>query len=122
MSHYVLGKSIIVDHAVPFFDALRASATSLTTTTMTLKLKPDSASSPRAPFSWDNLPPSPSVSSPSEAPPSPPTLWLDAKQMKIFGAEPLRPEFGFVRCKDCDKPIQKNAITDHTGECFLISW
>ncbi|EJD01532.1 SCA7-domain-containing protein [Fomitiporia mediterranea MF3/22] len=87
---------------------------------MSLKLKPDSTSSPGAPFSWDTLPTSPSVASPSEPPLSPPTLWLDAKQMRIFGAEPLRPEFGVVRCKDCDKPIQKSAFADHVERCRTI--
>ncbi|KAH8111045.1 SCA7-domain-containing protein [Phellopilus nigrolimitatus] len=87
---------------------------------MSLKLKPTNASSPRAAFSWDNLPTSPSVSSPSEPPSSPPTQWLDAKHMKIFGAEPLRPEFGIVVCKECDKPVLKNVIVEHIERCRTI--
>lgn len=81
---------------------------------MALKLKPVYASSPRAPFSWDNLPTSPSASSISD-PGSPPTQWLDARNMKIFGAEPLRSEFGIVKCKDCDKPVLRSAIAEHAG-------
>ena len=80
-------------------------------TSMALKLK---ASISRVPFSWDNLPTSPSASTVSE-PSSPPTQWLDAKHMKIFGAEPLRPEVGIVKCNDCGKPVIKSAIAEHAG-------
>lgn len=85
---------------------------------MALKLKPSnvpSSSSP-SPFSWDNLPTSPSLSpSAAESLPSPPTSWLSAKDMKVFGAEPLRTEIGIVRCKDCDKAVLKSAVTEHAG-------
>ncbi|KAF8518985.1 SCA7, zinc-binding domain-containing protein [Hysterangium stoloniferum] len=47
--------------------------------------------------------------------PSPPTSWLSAKDMKMFGATPLTSstDIGIVRCKDCDKPVLKSAIADH---------
>ena len=47
--------------------------------------------------------------------PSPPTAWLPAKDMKIYGAEPLKDQPGFVRCPECSKTILKSAMTDHTG-------
>ncbi|KAI5124273.1 hypothetical protein M0805_005122 [Coniferiporia weirii] len=87
---------------------------------MSLKLKPASASSPRAPFSWDNLPTSPSASTTSDPPSSPATQWLDAKHMKIFGADPLRPEFGIVRCSECDKPVLRAALLEHADRCRII--
>ncbi|THH09904.1 hypothetical protein EW145_g1692 [Phellinidium pouzarii] len=87
---------------------------------MSLKLKPAIASSPKIPFSWDNLPTSPSVTTPSDPPSSPATQWLDAKHMKIFGAEPLRSEFGIVRCSECDKPVLRSAMLDHAERCRTI--
>jgi hypothetical protein len=86
-----------------------------TNETMTLKLKRTSKSPP--PFSWDAL-----VSSPPAAPelatslPSPPTSWLSARDMKMFGAQPLKADIGVVKCKDCDKPVLRSAIVEHAGE------
>ncbi|KAH7916095.1 SCA7-domain-containing protein [Hygrophoropsis aurantiaca] len=87
---------------------------------MTLKLKRSSNSPP--PFSWDALTPPPinlpPVTSAEVASlPSPPTSWLSARDMKIFGAEPLRSDIGVVRCADCDKPILRSAIADHAVNC-----
>ncbi|KAJ7443840.1 hypothetical protein FB451DRAFT_1189869 [Mycena latifolia] len=55
---------------------------------MTLKLKP---SEPTSPFSWENLrPPSSPDSDPGPASlPSSPTSRLSARDMKLFGAQPL---------------------------------
>ena len=51
--------------------------------------------------------------------PSPPTSWLSAKDMKMFGAAPLvsSKEIGIVRCRECQKPLLKSAIVDHAGVC-----
>lgn len=73
-----------------------------------------------SPFSWDSLT-IPRCSPPlTEAQvaelPSPPTSWLSARDMKIFGVEPLRSDIGVVRCSDCDKPVLRTAISDHASE------
>lgn len=85
---------------------------------MGLRLKRPSHSPP--PFSWDALTPPRSNTPPTEAQvaelPSPPTSWLSARDMKIFGVEPLRSDLGVVRCSDCDKPVLRSAISDHAGE------
>ncbi|KIJ70023.1 hypothetical protein HYDPIDRAFT_171939 [Hydnomerulius pinastri MD-312] len=86
---------------------------------MTLKLKRSSHSP--SPFSWDALTP-PRPSTPPTAAqiaqlPSPPTSWLSARDMKIFGAQPLRSDIGVVRCSDCDKPVLRSAIADHANNC-----
>jgi SAGA-associated factor 73 len=49
--------------------------------------------------------------------PSPPTSWLSAKDMKIFGAAPLvsSTEIGIVRCRECQKPVLKSAVAEHAG-------
>jgi len=49
--------------------------------------------------------------------PPPPTSWLSARDMKIFGADPLKStsEIGIVQCKDCAKPVLRSAITEHAG-------
>src|SRR5882762_6673356 len=85
---------------------------------MTLKLKPSLSSSP---FSFENLPTTPPPISPSTSQsslPSPPTSWLSAADMKVYGADPLRSvnEFGIVQCKECSKPILRSAIAEHVGE------
>ncbi|KAG6337345.1 hypothetical protein ID866_1718, partial [Astraeus odoratus] len=49
--------------------------------------------------------------------PSPPTSWLSARDMKIFGAQPLRSDIGVVRCVECDKPVLRSAISDHATNC-----
>lgn len=52
--------------------------------------------------------------------PSPPTSWLSAKDMRVFGEMPLTAsvDIGIVRCKDCQKPILKSTIVDHMGIYF----
>ncbi|KAG2754728.1 SCA7-domain-containing protein [Suillus brevipes Sb2] len=85
---------------------------------MTLKLKRTSHSP--SPFLWEALSP-PRASSPN-APevtglPPPPTSWLSARDMKIFGAQPLRADIGVVRCADCDKPILRSAVSEHISNC-----
>lgn len=52
--------------------------------------------------------------------PSPPTAWLSAKDMKMFGAAPLESsaEIGIVRCRECQKPILTSAIAEHAGMTF----
>jgi SAGA-associated factor 73 len=49
--------------------------------------------------------------------PSPPTLWLDNRQMPMFGAEPLQQEVPIVRCHECQKPILASAIVNHQKVC-----
>ncbi|RDB20851.1 SAGA-associated factor 73 [Hypsizygus marmoreus] len=84
---------------------------------MTLKLKPDAA--PPSPFSWSPSPPSPS--SPSSLP-SPPTSWLSARDMKLFGAQPLTSasDIGVVKCKQCDKPVLRSFMAEHADNCAAI--
>ena len=85
---------------------------------MTVKLRLRHSPSP-APLSFDSLPstppPSPPPASLSGLPP--PTSWLSARDMKIFGADPLKStsEIGLVQCKDCAKPILRSAIAEHAG-------
>ncbi|KAH9066723.1 SCA7-domain-containing protein [Lactarius vividus] len=87
---------------------------------MTLKLRLKHSPSP-APFSFDNLPPTPPPSSPpvSLSALPPPTSWLTARDMKIFGADPLKStsEIGIVQCKDCAKPILRSAAVEHADNC-----
>ncbi|PPQ65480.1 hypothetical protein CVT26_000120 [Gymnopilus dilepis] len=80
-----------------------------------LKLKPSPP--PQSPFSWDISSPSPV----SEAP-SPPTSWLSARDMKLFGARPLSStsDIGLVRCNDCGKPILRSFVTEHADNCAAI--
>lgn len=80
---------------------------------MTIRLKPDS--SPPSPFSWDIHPPSPPLPA---ALPSPPTSWLSAKDMKLYGSRPLSstPDIGVVKCKDCAKPILRSFISEHSSQ------
>lgn len=86
---------------------------------MTLKLTLKLSPSP-APLSFDNLPPTPPPTSPplSLSALSPPTSWLTARDMKIFGADPLKStsEIGIVQCKDCAKPILRSVAAEHAGE------
>ncbi|KAF7971937.1 hypothetical protein HWV62_19385 [Athelia sp. TMB] len=86
---------------------------------MSLKLKPASESPPA--FSWDALPSSPPANTDKVASlPSPPTSWLSARDMKMFGAQPLKSDIGIVKCKDCDKPVLRSAMVDHSENCRLI--
>ncbi|KAJ7355450.1 SCA7, zinc-binding domain-containing protein [Mycena albidolilacea] len=85
---------------------------------MPLKLKP---SEPASPFSWDALPPSSPPENPASLP-SPPTSWLSARDMKLFGSQPLTStsDIGLVKCKDCDKPILRSFIAEHAVICATI--
>ncbi|OSD05530.1 SCA7-domain-containing protein [Trametes coccinea BRFM310] len=83
---------------------------------MTLKLRP-TPSPPASPFSWDLPARSPSSPGAVDNPPSPPTSWLTARDMKMFGAQPLEQEIGLVKCKDCYKPVLRSAILDHADNC-----
>ncbi|KAG8218689.1 SCA7-domain-containing protein, partial [Butyriboletus roseoflavus] len=89
---------------------------------MVLRLKRPSHSS--SPFSWNSLTTPRYNTPPTEAHvanlPSPPTSWLSARDMKIFGVEPLRSDLGVVRCSDCDKPVLRSAISDHATNCSDI--
>jgi SAGA-associated factor 73 len=87
---------------------------------MTLKLKRISDSPP--PFSWDALPSPPAASDLTGSLPSPPTSWLSARDMKMFGAEPLKADIGVVKCKVCDKPVLRSAMADHAGEYSIIMY
>jgi hypothetical protein len=89
------------------------------TVTMTLKLKP---SSPLLPFvSWnvDSPPPTLQISSL----PSPPTSWLTARDMRLFGVRPLTAtsDIGLVKCKECGKPILRSFMVDHAGWLLFSS-
>src|SRR5712672_4696744 len=83
-----------------------------------LRLKHSPTPSP-APFSFKTLSSSPPPASPpsSSAALPPPTSWLSARDMKIFGADPLKStsEIGIVQCKDCAKPILRSAVAEHAG-------
>ncbi|KAJ7224431.1 SCA7, zinc-binding domain-containing protein [Mycena pura] len=83
-----------------------------------LKLKP----SERTPsFSWDDLPP-PSPPEDAASLPSPPTSWLSARDMKLFGAQPLTStsDIGLVKCNECDKPILRSFMAEHAVTCATI--
>ncbi|KIK61573.1 hypothetical protein GYMLUDRAFT_42581 [Collybiopsis luxurians FD-317 M1] len=89
---------------------------------MTLKLKGASSSSSStttAPFSWDTLP---SPSPPPSQDPNPTTVWLQARDMKMFGARPLSStsDIGLVRCKDCDRPLLRSAAVEHATNCTQV--
>ncbi|KZT27842.1 SCA7-domain-containing protein [Neolentinus lepideus HHB14362 ss-1] len=77
---------------------------------MALKLKPAPSSSA---FSWDTA--SEASYSDVASAPSPPTAWLSARDMKVFGSEPLKPEVGVVKCKECAKPVLQSSAADHAG-------
>lgn len=89
---------------------------------MVLRLKRPSHSP--SPFSWDSLSAPRPNTPPTEAQvaqlPSPPTSWLSARDMKIFGVQPLRSDLGVVRCNDCDKPVLRSTISDHATNCSDI--
>ncbi|KAI0091698.1 SCA7, zinc-binding domain-containing protein [Irpex rosettiformis] len=87
---------------------------------MTLKLKPSPSPPPESPFAWDKLPSSPTALDTPSDPSSPPTQWLSAKDMKIFGASPLSSTVGLVRCKDCEKPVMRSAMAEHAESCAKI--
>ncbi|KZT10100.1 SCA7-domain-containing protein [Laetiporus sulphureus 93-53] len=85
---------------------------------MTIKLKPSLSPSPPPLMLTDEMPASPADV--LEVPGSPPTTWLSARDMKMYGLEPLRSEVGIIRCKDCGKPILKSAIAEHADNCAKI--
>ncbi|KAF8216321.1 SCA7, zinc-binding domain-containing protein [Mycena galopus ATCC 62051] len=87
---------------------------------MPLKLKP-SSSEAALPFSWDDLPPPSPPDDPASLP-SPPTSWLSARDMKLFGSQPLTStsEIGLAKCKDCDKPILRSFMAEHAVNCATI--
>ncbi|KAI0320867.1 SCA7, zinc-binding domain-containing protein [Amylostereum chailletii] len=92
---------------------------------MALKLRPTPSPPP---LSFNNLPstpppPSPSTStSTSSSSSSPPTTWLSAREMKVFGSESLHnaTDIGLVQCKDCAKPILRSAAAEHAETCRHI--
>ncbi|KAH9916338.1 SCA7, zinc-binding domain-containing protein [Fomitopsis serialis] len=86
---------------------------------MALKLRPTHSPEP-PPFSWDTLSAMPSPPSDTDAPASPPIPWLSAPDMKVFGAEPLKPEIGFVKCRDCAKPVLRSAVEAHAVNCAKL--
>lgn len=85
--------------------------------TMTIQLK--KLQSPTSVLTdWDNA-----IVEPTDVPqtqiaglPSPPTAWLSARDMKVFGSIPLREQIGIVRCRQCDRPVLRSAFADHYGE------
>ena len=86
---------------------------------MTLKLRASSSPDPASPFSWEKQPDSPQPTDPQSSAanaPSPPTQWLSARDMKVFGASPLSTTVGIVKCKDCQKPVLRSAMAEHAGE------
>jgi len=89
---------------------------------MTIKLKPSPPGSPAPPFNWDDLPSSPQGPPESDIEDvfTPPMQWLDARDMKVFGSEPLRPQIAILKCKDCGKPILESAMVEHVEHCNKI--
>ncbi|KAL0953593.1 hypothetical protein HGRIS_004801 [Hohenbuehelia grisea] len=87
---------------------------------MALKLKRASPSPP--PFSWDRLPSTPSPPPNAASIPSPPAIWLSARDMKVYGARPMTSstEIGLVKCKECDKPLLRSSMAEHSENCEKI--
>lgn len=83
---------------------------------MTIRLKPSLSPSPSPLFSWENVQSTPLHQEPLSTPQSPPTQWLSARDMKIFGPEPMRAHTGISECKDCKKPVLNSAMGEHAGE------
>jgi SAGA-associated factor 73 len=81
----------------------------------TSKLTLRASSTPADPFSWDALDPSPPAPAATSTLPEAPCAWMSSRDMKLYGARPLANEGGIVRCKDCEKPIQRSAIAEHLG-------
>ena len=84
---------------------------------MTIQLK-KLQSPPSVLTDWDNAVAEPADVSPAQIAslPSPPTAWLSARDMKVFGSTPLKEQIGIVRCKQCDRPVLRSAFADHYGE------
>ncbi|KAJ8094345.1 SAGA complex subunit Sgf73 [Marasmius tenuissimus] len=90
---------------------------------MTLKLKlKGGAPQPPQPFDWDYLSGSSPEPSHDTTSYNPPTSWLPARDMKLYGAQPLAStsDIGVVRCKDCDKPILRSVILEHAASCAQL--
>lgn len=95
---------------------------SLQRPTMTIQLKKLQSPTPIL-TDWDNA-----VAGPTDVPPthiaslpSPPTAWLSARDMKVFGSTPLKEQIGIVRCKQCDRPVLRTAFADHYGMLYHLS-
>ncbi|KAG9001831.1 hypothetical protein FRB94_004483 [Tulasnella sp. JGI-2019a] len=94
---------------------------------MVLQLKPlpvTKAPQKSSKVDWEDLDaladsPNESAGSPYAAA-SPPTAWLDHRDMPTYGAAPLEPEVPVIRCTDCDKPILASALTSHKVNCEKI--
>jgi len=89
--------------------------------TMTIQLKKLQSPTPVL-TDWDSA-----VSEPTEIPPahiaslpSPPTAWLSARDMKVFGSTPLKEQIGIVKCKQCDRPVLRSAFADHYAKCSTL--
>ncbi|KAG7093887.1 hypothetical protein E1B28_007526 [Marasmius oreades] len=91
---------------------------------MTLKLKLKGvAPQPPQSFDWDALSSaSPEPVNDSSSSLNPPSAWLPAPHMKLFGAQPLvsTSDIGVVRCKECHKPILRSAVVDHSVNCTQL--
>ncbi|KIL69497.1 hypothetical protein M378DRAFT_789303 [Amanita muscaria Koide BX008] len=87
---------------------------------MTLKLKP--YSNPPSPFSWRALSPNSVSSSDNGSLPSPPTAWLPAQDMKLYGPQslPSGSGIGLVSCRDCGKTVLRTYMIEHTEKCAAI--
>ncbi|CAA7267390.1 unnamed protein product [Cyclocybe aegerita] len=85
---------------------------------MTIRLKPSPP--PASPFSWDT--PDTQDSPDPLALPSPPTSWLSARDMKLFGARPLTAtsDIGLVKCSHCGKPILRSFMAEHADNCTIL--
>ena len=87
---------------------------------MTIQLKKLQSPTPTL-TDWDNA-----VAEPTDVPlaqiaslPSPPTAWLSARDMKVFGSTPLKEQIGIVRCKQCDRPVLRSVFAEHHGELII---
>ncbi|KAG9044672.1 hypothetical protein FS837_007719 [Tulasnella sp. UAMH 9824] len=84
-----------------------------------LKNLPDSNSK----INWDDLDDqvdSPSSSSEPLAAASPPTAWLDDRDMPMYGAAPMEQSVPIIRCPECEKPILASALSGHKPNCEKI--
>ena len=82
---------------------------------MAIKLK--STAGPSSPFTFDTPV---DFGTESASLPSPPTSWLSARDMKIFGAQPLTStsEIGVVKCRECGKPVLRSFMAEHSGVSY----
>ncbi|KAH8832597.1 SCA7-domain-containing protein [Flagelloscypha sp. PMI_526] len=80
--------------------------------------------SPEGSFSWQASSPSSPGSTSGVNQDPPPTSWLPAHEMKVYGAEPLFSVsdvgVGLVRCKACDKPVMSSSAVDHAVTCASV--